>query len=227
VIKAVFFDLDNTLLDFVKMKSEAVKNALNAMVESGLSIDPEASFKKIQSIYEKEGWEHQEVFNKFIENEIGFVDNKHLAAGIVAYRRAKEANLKPYPGVRKTLHQLMKMGIKLAIVTDAPSREAWMRIHQMNLHHIFDEVITIDESGERKPSPKPFEIALKNLGLTKDEAIMIGDWPERDVAGANSVGIKSVYARYGSMFKVDNSGANWDADNIYELINIVKSINEN
>ena len=93
-------------------------------------------------IYEVDGWENQLVFDKFLKNKIGYVDNKYLAAGIVAYRRAKEANLKAYPNVQKTLNHLLKNGIKLAIVSDAPSREAWMRIYYLNLHHSFDTVIT-------------------------------------------------------------------------------------
>ena len=226
MIKAVIFDLDNTLLDFIKMKREAVMNALLSMKEAGLEIDIEDSYKKVMSIYESEGWEHQQVFDKFLNDLIGYVDNKYLAAAIVAYRRGKEANLKAYPNVHRTLNHLMKSGIRLAIVSDAPSREAWMRIYYLNLHHMFDVVVTFDDSNERKPSPKPFNLVLEKLGLNKDEVVMIGDWPERDVVGANSLGIKTIFARYGDTFGVKNSGADWDIDDISELIDIVEAENE-
>ncbi len=39
MIKAVIFDLDNTLLDFMKMKEVAVKSAIKGMIEAGLEID--------------------------------------------------------------------------------------------------------------------------------------------------------------------------------------------
>ena len=49
MIKAVIFDLDNTLLDFIKMKREAVMNALLSMKEAGLEIDSyEKSLKSIK-----------------------------------------------------------------------------------------------------------------------------------------------------------------------------------
>lgn len=226
MIKAVIFDLDNTLLDFIKMKREAVMNALLSMKEAGLEIDIEDSYKDVMSIYETEGWEHQQVFDKFLNDQIGYVDNKYLAAAIVAYRRGKEANLKAYPNVHRTLNHLMKSGIRLAIVSDAPSREAWMRIYYLNLHHMFDVVVTFDDSNERKPSPKPFNLVLEKLVLNKDEVVMIGDWPERDVVGANSLGIKTIFARYGDTFGVKNSGADWDIDDISELIDIVEAENE-
>ena len=54
MIKAVIFDLDNTLLDFIKMKREAVMNALLSMKEAGLEINIEDSYKKVMSIYEAE-----------------------------------------------------------------------------------------------------------------------------------------------------------------------------
>ncbi|MFL2485020.1 MAG: HAD-IA family hydrolase [Candidatus Neomarinimicrobiota bacterium] len=225
MIKAVIFDLDNTLLDFMTMKKEAVMSAISSMKEAGLDIDVDTSYKEIMDIYEVDGWENQLVFDKFLKNKLGYINNKYLAAGIVAYRRAKEANLKAYPNVQRTLNHLLENDIKLAIVSDAPSREAWMRIYYLGLHHFFETVITFDDSGERKPSPAPFELALGRLNLSNDEVLMVGDWPERDMVGASSVGIKTIFAKYGDAFGVEKSGANWDIEDIYEVVNIIDEIN--
>ena len=81
----------------------------------------------------------------------------------------------------------MKMGIKLAVVSDAPSREAWMRIYYLNLHNHFDIVLTFDDTNARKPSPIPFQMALKELKTEPSETLMVGDWPERDVPPARKV----------------------------------------
>ena len=224
-IKGVVFDLDNTLLDFMKMKQVAVRSAIRGMIEAGLEIDEKKSFEDIITLYEKIGWENQKVFDVFLENSIGYVDNKFLAAGIVAYRRAREANLLAYPNVNKTLIGLTKLGIKLAVVSDAPSREAWMRIYYLNLHHFFDVVITFDDSGERKPSAIPFEMALKKLGLKPQSSLMIGDWPERDVVGAKKIGMRTAFAVYGDTFGTKVSGADWDIKDISELTSIIKRTN--
>ena len=225
MIKAVIFDLDNTLLDFMKMKEYAVKAAIADMIEAGLDIDNEKSYNTIVSIYEKEGWENQQVFNYFLDKTVGEVNNKYLAAAIVAYRRAREANLLLYPNVNHTLVELMKMGIKLAVVSDAPSREAWMRIYYLNLHHHFDIVLTFDDTNARKPSPIPFQMALKELNTDPNETLMVGDWPERDVAGANNLGIRTIFARYGDSFGTVESGADWDINDVYEIVGIVNEIN--
>ena len=224
-IKGVIFDLDNTLLDFMKMKEVAVKSAIRGMIEAGLEIDEIESFKDIISIYEEFGWENQKVFDVFLTKSIGYVDNKFLAAGIVAYRRAREANLLAYPNVNRTLVNLTKLGIKLAVVSDAPSREAWMRIYYLNLYHFFDAVITFDDSGERKPSSIPFEMALKKLKLKPQDSLMIGDWPDRDVVGAKQIGMRTAFAVYGDTFGTKYSGADWDIQDISEIITIIKQIN--
>ena len=224
-IKGVIFDLDNTLLDFMKMKQVAVKSAIRGMIEAGLEIDEKKSFEDIITLYEKIGWENQKVFDVFLENSIGHVDNKFLAAGVVAYRRAREANLLAYPNVNKTLIDLTKLGMKLAVVSDAPSREAWMRIYYLNLYHFFDAVITFDDSGERKPSAIPFEMALKKLGLKPQSSLMIGDWPERDVVGAKKIGMRTAFAVYGDTFGTKKSGADWDIKDISELTSIIKRTN--
>ena len=224
-IKGVIFDLDNTLLDFMKMKEVAVKSAIKGMIEAGLDIDEKESYRDIVSIYEEFGWENQKVFDVFLNKSIGYVDNKFLAAGIVAYRRAREANLLAYPNVNRTLVSLTKLGIKLAVVSDAPSREAWMRIYYLNLYHFFDAVITFDDSGERKPSSKPFEMALNKLQLNAEDSLMIGDWPERDVVGAKQIGMRTAFAVYGDTFGTKNSGADWDIQDVSEIITIIKKIN--
>ena len=224
-IKGVIFDLDNTLLDFMKMKEFAVKAAVKGMIEAGLMVNEDDSYTEIVTIYEQLGWENQKVFDVFIEKQLGHVEHKYLAAGIVAYRRAREANLMAYPNVNKTLMALAKSGIKLGVVSDAPSREAWMRIYYLNLYHFFDVVITFDDTGERKPSEKPFKMSLKALDLAPEDTIMVGDWPERDVVGAQKIGMKTAFARYGDTFGTVHSGADWDLNDIYQLVMIINEYN--
>jgi putative hydrolase of the HAD superfamily len=225
MIKAIIFDLDNTLLDFIKMKQFSVKAAITAMNEAGLAVNEEKAYQDIFDLYIEKGWENQQVFDDYLNQTVGKVSNKILAAGIVSYRRAREATLLVYPNVNKTLIELIKMGIKLAVVSDAPSREAWMRLYYLNLHHVFEPVLTYDDTGVRKPSAKPFKMALDVLNVEPEEALMIGDWPDRDVVGAKQIGMKTIFARYGDTFGTIDSGADWDVNDIYEVVGIIKEMN--
>jgi HAD superfamily hydrolase (TIGR02253 family) len=225
MIKAIVFDLDNTLVDFMQMKEKAIDSAVRAMIDAGLPLTLRQAKEKIDRIYTERGIEFQEVFDALLYDTAQKVDYKILAAGIIAYRRAREAALVPYPHVFMTLVQLVKRGIKLAVVSDAPSREAWLRLTYLNLHHLFDVVLTHEDTGEYKPSPVPFKTALERLGVEPAEALMIGDWAERDMVGAAKVGMKTVFARYGDTFGTVHSGADYEINDILDLINIIDKEN--
>ncbi len=224
MIKAIIFDLDNTLVDFMRMKEASVRLAAEAMVDAGLSMSVDEVYQGIFRVYDKYGIEFQNVFDKFLEETFGYIDYRILAAGIVAYRKAKEANLVLYPHVRYTLMELLKLGLNLAVVSDAPRLQAWTRLAQVGLLDFFKVVVTFDDTGERKPSPAPFKFALDKLGTTPSETIMVGDWAERDITGAAKLGMITVFAKYGDTFGTVNSGANYDIDDIIELIKIVREI---
>jgi putative hydrolase of the HAD superfamily len=226
MIKAVIFDLDNTLTDFMRMKENAVDAAVDAMVDAGLRFHPAEIKKKIYEVYEREGIEFQKVFDHALVEMLGEMDFKIHAAGIVGYRRAKEASLVLYPHVKVTLIELMKRGIRLGVVSDAPRQEAWLRLCYLQLHHMFDFVTTFDDTQERKPSPKPFLRALDFFRLEPSQAIMVGDWPERDITGAGQLGMITVFARYGDTKGSTESGANYEINDVLELVDIVDRLNQ-
>jgi|UniRef100_A0A7V3RIM2 putative hydrolase of the HAD superfamily len=224
MIKGVIFDLDNTLVDFMAMKEAAVESAVSAMIDAGLKMDKILAKQKIFEIYKEVGIEDQTVFDKFLMREFGYIDSRIHAAGIVGYRRAREATLVLYPHVYITLIELIKRGLKLGVVTDAPKLQAWLRLCQLNLHHLFDVVVTFEDTYKRKPDPAPFRVTLERMNLKPEEAIMIGDWAERDIVGAKVLGMKTVFARYGDTFGTKNSGADYEIDDIIQLLEIVDDL---
>jgi putative hydrolase of the HAD superfamily len=221
LIRAVIFDLDNTLVDFMKMKRRAIEEAVPAMIDAGLELSVEESNKIIDEIYKEQGIEYQQVFDAFLQRVLKKIDYKILSAGIVAYRRAREAALIPYPHVYSTLNKLLKLGIKMGIVSDAPGKEAWLRLAYLNFHHIVDAVVTFEDTGQRKPHAAPFLSILKKLDVEPQEAIMVGDWVERDIIGAEKLGMKTAFARYGDTFDTKSHNADYELNDINELIDII------
>jgi putative hydrolase of the HAD superfamily len=225
MITAIVFDLDNTLVDFMAMKRQAIGAAINAMIDSGLKLSREEIQLRIDSIYKEKGIEFQSVFDQLLYDEFQKVDYKILSAGVIAYRRAREAALSLYPHVYTTLMDLLKMGLKLGVVSDAPAKEAWLRLTYLNLHHIFDHIVTFEDTGKRKPDPAPFQKILSLLQVPPNESLMIGDWAERDIIGAGKVGMKTVFARYGDTFGTVETHADYEVNDIAELIGIVNKEN--
>ena len=78
MVKAVLFDLDQTLIDLVKMKTEACKSAIRAMIKAGLKIGERAGYRKLMHTYFRVGIDSNVAFTKFLEEETGKVDEKIL-----------------------------------------------------------------------------------------------------------------------------------------------------
>jgi putative hydrolase of the HAD superfamily len=224
MLKAVIFDLDNTLTDFMRMKEVSVDAAIESMIDAGLTMPIDEVKKKLFEIYDREGIEDQRVFDRFLEEELGEVDPMIHTAAIQGYRRGREYTLVLYPHVRRTLLSLAKKGLRLAVLSDAPRYQAWSRLCYLQLQHYFDHVITFEDTHVRKPDPAPFMKALELLGMKPSEVLMIGDWPERDMEGAKNVGIRTVYARYGDTSGAIVSGADFEIDGIAELLPIVERL---
>jgi putative hydrolase of the HAD superfamily len=208
------------------MKKQAISAAIQSMIDAGLNLSAAEIQERIDAIYSERGIEFQNVFDQLLYDVFRKVNYKILSAGIIAYRRAREAALVPYPHVNMTLVALLKRGIRLAVVSDAPGREAWLRLCYLNFHQIFDAVVTFEDTGERKPSPAPFRRALDVLGVAPEETIMVGDWPERDVVGAAKLGITTVFARYGDTFGTVESHAQYDINDVSELLKVIDCENE-
>ncbi|HII17508.1 TPA: HAD-IIIA family hydrolase [Candidatus Woesearchaeota archaeon] len=221
MIRAVLFDLDNTLIDFMKMKRMSCEAAVSAMIDAGLGIEKERAMEELFRLYDMYGLEEPLIFQKFLKATKLQVDYRIIASGVVAYRRVRAGFLEPYPHVYRTLLELKQRGLKLAIVTDAPQLKAWIRLTAMKLADFFDVVITFNDTQELKPSRKPFEKAIEALGAAASECLMVGDWPARDIKGAKLLGMQTAFARYGNP-SVKASGADHDLSDVSELLGIIE-----
>ena len=227
MIKAILFDIDNTLIDFMTMKHKSCEAAMDAMISAGLKMNREEALKLLYELYELYGIESQRIFQKFTKKIKGKEDYKLISYGVIAYRKMRESYLVPYTGVIPTLIELKKK-YKLAIVSDAPVLEAWMRLVTMKLDGFFDVVVTKADARKQKTHTAPFKAALKKLGVNPEESVMIGDRISRDVQTAKKLGIKTVYARYGdeNPVKKGESGADFEIDNISKLTEVVKELSQ-
>lgn len=219
MIKAILFDLDNTLIDFMKMKRLSCEAAISAMIDAGLVMDKEKAMKLLFRLYDQHGFEDPRIFQKFLAKYQKEVNPKVLASGVVAYRKVRAGFLEPYPHVVRTLMKLKEKGIKLAIVTDAPTMKAWIRLMSMKIGDYFDVVVAFEDTMQLKPHTLPFQEALRRLKVKPEECLMVGDRPERDVKGAQQLGMMTCFAKYGNA-SAGFSGADYEIKDIEELMGV-------
>ena len=222
MIKAIIFDIDNTLIDFISMKKAASAAAAKAMITAGLKDYPKDLADTLFSFYLGHGIESDDAFEEYLLQEYNAVNYRILAAAVNAYLKEKYLHLKPYPGVVDTLRALKEQGFKLGVVSDGLRLKAWMRLNGAGLDSYFDAVVTYDDTGKRKPAKEPFLLICDQLEVKPEECLMLGDWPERDVQGGRLAGMKTCLAKYGQL---RHATADYEIEDFPALLDIIDLCN--
>jgi putative hydrolase of the HAD superfamily len=100
------------------------------------------------------------------------------------------------PGADRLLHALKERGYALALVADGPQATFFNNLEPYGLYDLFDVYAISDQVGVEKPHPAIFHHALEQLGVAPadyDKVVMVGNNLERDVKGANLLGMYSVW----------------------------------
>ncbi len=203
-IKAVIFDMDNTLFDFIEAKTRACKAVTEHLGKDDDGVLFEYFFRKK---YDVENTRNMMDYLKDIE----LYDPHTYDECCEIYHREKLENIKIYDGVKETLGEIRKKGLKIAVLTDATDENAEARINKLEIGDHIDILVTYDTTGIKKPDHRPFLHTIEELGFGAEEIAMVGDSLSRDMAPGKDIGFLSVYARYGDRNINDRSEPNYDS----------------
>jgi putative hydrolase of the HAD superfamily len=193
---AILFDLDNTLCTFV----EAMRAACNAAVGVIGTGSGEELFSYFQRpIHNFEDLAH---INDYLIDLDTYSDKRAAEAGAI-YEKIKLETITLYPGVKIILETLIKSGIRIAVVTDAHSIQAQLRMQKLGIDQYFPVLITPDRSGKRKPDHSSFLLAMEKLQTSPSETWVVGDSLRREVIPGLEIGMTTVFARYGDWIMID------------------------
>ncbi|HOX34909.1 MAG TPA: HAD family hydrolase [Methanoregulaceae archaeon] len=195
----MLFDMDNTLFNFIHAQQAACRAVL---LHCGDGSDPEALFAYFRRPVH--GFEDYGNIRDFLRDRNAFSD-RLFAECCAIYEEEKVAAVTPYPGIRAILESLERKGIPLGIITDAESGHAARRLEKAGLAPFFRTVVTPDRSGARKPDPRPFLLALRELEASPRQCALIGDSIRRDILPAQKIGMVTVYAQYGDGYRADST----------------------
>ena len=134
---------------------------------------------------------------------------------------------KAIPGVFELVERLKGEGYKQCIVTSRTTESTLRYLDLFEKGHLFDDMVTCDDTDKHKPRPEPILLALEKMGCPKDEAIMIGDGVF-DIKCANNAGVKSVLVGW----RITGTGSevikdavhDFEAETPEDLLKIIKSI---
>lgn len=195
MIRAVGFDLDETLAVPERDRSELLAEAVRAVgAEDALAGLTREAY--LRAHREHSGGDTREpvfaaLVEEYADNEAA-VDPARLAA---AYRRTVEEALVPVEGAADLVRTL-RASYRVGLLTDGPLRTQRGKLERLGWTELFDAVVVTGGLPAPKPDPRTFRGLLDALEADPGEAAFVGDHPEADVAGAAGAGLYAVQVRY-------------------------------
>ena len=114
-----------------------------------------------------------------------------------AYIEAHRAGHPRIPGAVELVFRLHDSGVPLGILTNGPADIQRLKLQQLGAAECFVATIVSGEVGLGKPDPAVFRIALQALDTSPGDTVMVGDSWNRDIEGAEAVGMRSIWVSQG------------------------------
>jgi len=188
-LKVVLFDLDNTLFPSYMFSSLARKNAIKAMIASGLKTTQKKGLQTLQKIIDKKGSNYSRHFDELTKHFECKNKDYAIAAGVWAYHCTK-ASICPFEGVVKLLNSLRKKGYTLCIASQGFAVKQWDKLIYLGLDMSFEHVFITKPSTKTKSF---YAKIAKKLKLNPEQILMVGDNPKDDILAAKSAGLKTAF----------------------------------
>ncbi|MBM2833088.1 MAG: Gluconeosis factor [Candidatus Brocadiaceae bacterium] len=193
-IKAVIFDLDDTLYDCSGSLIDASRSrAAKALVEAGLPCTEEEVYQLQKELTEKYG-PYYHVFNEIVNKYNA--DSKLVTIAYKAYNSSEVSEIKPFPYIIPTLKELKGKGYKLFLLTVGVHERQEKKINILGLKPYFDEIVISDQE-----IGLPLEDCMRDLVGRHDinfgEAVMVGDRVREELRIAKSLGMTTIQMLHG------------------------------
>ncbi len=189
MIKAVIFDLDDTLInevDYIRSGFLEVARYLN----SQLGVDCNELVTMMWMLFKQR---RRDVFNRLLR-EYAYTSNDLVTKCVEVYRE-HIPDLRMRNGAESLLKDLFDSGYKLGLITDGRPQGQWNKINAIGLKQYVSYIIVTDELGGvmfRKPCDVAYRKMLSAMAIKPESAVYVGDNLYKDFITPNVLGMQSV-----------------------------------
>ena len=219
-IKLVVFDLDGTLADTLPDIAGALEKVTAKYGEYG----------DLQQLVRKSIGNGAKKLVERVFDALG-ISKEHLEEDLAEYRAlyAKDSCIDTvlYPNTLKVLEELKKRGIAMAVATMKPRESTKEVLEKMGIADYFSLVLSADDMQAPKPDPWSVYTCAKHVGVSPEQALMIGD-SMTDVGAGKASGAVSVavLGGYSDREKMLKSDADYLVEEIGALLPILDELDE-
>lgn len=208
----VVFDLDNTLID----RDRFFREWAEAFVREQ-QLDPKAALEVLRAA-DRDGMTPREVFFEEVRSRLALTTP--VADLVQLYWRDQLGRSTCDPETIAGTHLLRQAGHKVGIATNGGARQI-DKIKACRLDELVDAVCVSRLVGFAKPDPRIFQVLADRCGTSLEGAWVVGDRPDSDIAGAISIGARSVWIRRGQVWTDANFHPTLIADSAADAVGLI------
>ncbi len=230
-LRAVFFDLDDTLFSTTDFAALARRRALKAMIDLGLNVTLEDGLRELGEVIHEFSSNYANHFDKLLlrlpETATRGLNRTVLVAGaVVAYHDAKFGKLRPFPDVLPALRRLARTSLVRGVITDGLDIKQAEKILRLGVYPLLTPgaIFISAQIGISTPNPKLFERACSDMRVTPRQAMYVGDHPTKDIDPANRIGMITVLVDRGGRYvnEVGATEARFRVRTFDQLLNLLR-----
>lgn len=202
MLRAVFFDLDDTLYSSTEFAWRAREQAVEAMLARGLRAGRAEVLGELREVVAEFGSNDDRHFNRLLERlppEATAEANRQLlvTAGVIAYHETKWKELHIRPAAEDLLRFLSGTELRLGVVTAGLTGKQMEKILRLGIDRFMDArlILITDQVGMAKSNPRLYRLAAHRAGVEPGEAMHVGDNPASDVDPAKAAGLLVTWHR--------------------------------
>lgn len=214
MIKAIFFDLDGTLINTNDLILESFRYTYKTVLDRDINDDEIISS-----------------FGKPLNSTFSHYDKERIEELINVYikynRENHDSKCKAFDGVEDLIRKLKNNNIKIGIVTSKREAMAKRGLEINNLLKYMDVIMTPEKTEKHKPDSEPVVKACEELNIKTEQAIMVGD-SNYDIISGNEAGCYTVAVNYSVLSKdeINKAKPNYWINKPMEILNIVDELNK-
>lgn len=190
-IKAVIFDLDNTILNRT-MTFDGFTQSLIKTYFGHLESTEDISKRIIE--LDQDGYKDKPLLFNELLNELPWAEHPPHAELMEFYGREYVRSSVLMEQAREVVQHL-RGKYQTGLITNGQTDIQYGKIDQLGIREDYDHIIVSEEAGVKKPDPRIFQLALDHFGLSPEQCIYIGDHPVNDIEGAASVGMSTIWMK--------------------------------